>query len=44
MSVAESIASLRTRFGIPHAIARRVLEVSQSWFYKWINRKPTARE
>jgi transposase InsO family protein len=42
--VAEFIASQRTKHGIPHAIACRALEVSQSWFYKWINRKPTARE
>jgi hypothetical protein len=41
--VAEFIASCRTRYGIPHAIACRALEVSQSWFYKWINREPTAR-
>jgi putative transposase len=42
--VAEFIASCRTKHGIPHAIACRALEVSQSWFYKWINRTPTARE
>jgi transposase InsO family protein len=42
--VAEFIASCRTRYGIPHAIACRALEVSQSWFYKWINRAPTARQ
>lgn len=44
MIVAEFIASQRTGFGVPHAIACRALEVSQSWFYKWINRKPTARD
>jgi putative transposase len=42
--VAEFIASQRTGFGIPHAIACRALEVSQSWFYKWINHQPTARD
>jgi putative transposase len=42
--VAEFIASCRTRFGIPHAIACRALGVSQSWFYKWINRAPTVRQ
>jgi putative transposase len=42
--VAEFIASQRTGFGVPHAIACRALEVSQSWFYKWINRQPTARD
>jgi putative transposase len=42
--VAEFIQCCRTTFGIPHAIACRALGVSQSWFYKWINRAPTARE
>ncbi|WP_222850139.1 IS3 family transposase [Allosaccharopolyspora coralli] len=42
--MAEFIASQRTGFGVPHAIACRALGVSQSWFYKWINRKPTRRE
>nr|WSY48829.1 hypothetical protein OG999_00780 [Streptomyces sp. NBC_00886] len=44
MSVAEFITSQITMFGIPHAIACQALEVSQPWFYKWINRAPTARE
>ena len=44
MIVAEFIASQRTAFGIAHAIACRALGVSQSWFYKWINCKPTATE
>jgi transposase InsO family protein len=44
MIVAEFIASCRTEHGIPHAIACRALQVSQSWFYKHINRAPTARE
>jgi putative transposase len=44
MIVAEFIQCQRTMFGIPHAIACRALEVSQSWFYKWINRAPTARQ
>src|SRR4051812_15713285 len=44
MIVAEFIESCRTRFGIPHTIACRALEVSQSWFYKQIKRAPTARE
>ncbi|MGH2896982.1 MAG: IS3 family transposase [Sciscionella sp.] len=42
--MAEFIASQRTGFGVPHAIACRALEVSQSWFYKWIKHKPTARD
>ena len=44
MIVAEFIQCCRTTFGIPHAIACRALGVSQSWFYKWINRVPTLRE
>jgi hypothetical protein len=44
MIVAEFIASCRTEHGIPHAIACRALQVSQSWFYKQINRAPTIRE
>ncbi len=44
MIVADFIASQRTGFGVPHTIACRALEVSQSWFYKWINRQPTARD
>ncbi|MGW3473164.1 transposase [Saccharopolyspora sp. NPDC000995] len=44
MIVAEFIASQRTTYGIPHAIACRALGVSQSWFYKWINRTSTKRE
>lgn len=31
-------------FGVPRAIACQALEVSQSWFSKWINRMPTARD
>lgn len=44
MIVAEFIASQRTGFGVPHTIACRALEVSQSWFYKWNNRKPNGRD
>ena len=44
MIVAEFIKCQRTKHGIPHAIACRALEVSQSWFYKWIDRRPTVRE
>jgi putative transposase len=38
--VAEFIAAQRTDFRRPYAIACRALEVSQSWFHKWINHKP----
>ena len=43
MSVAESIASQKAEHGVPHATACRALGVSQSWFYKWHDRPPTAR-
>lgn len=29
---------------MPHTVACRALGVSQSWFYKWRNRKPTTRQ
>ncbi|GAA2411996.1 hypothetical protein GCM10010191_21670 [Actinomadura vinacea] len=42
--VAEFHRVLQDQARYPHAIACRALEVSRSWFYKWINRKPTVRE
>lgn len=44
MTVAGFIASQRTEFGVPHAVACRALEVSESWFYKWHQRPPTGRD
>jgi putative transposase len=44
MSVASFIASQRTDHGVPHAKCCRWLGVSESWFYKWHDRAPTARE
>jgi putative transposase len=44
VSVASFVAAQRTDHGIPHAVACRALEVSESWFYKWKDRVPTARE
>jgi putative transposase len=44
MSVASFIASQRTDQGVPHAVACRTLDVSESWFYKWKDRPPTARQ
>ena len=35
MSLAVFIAAQRARYGVPHAVACRALEVSQAWFYKW---------
>lgn len=43
MSVARFIADQRTRHAVPHAFTCRVLEVSESWFYKWIKNPTTAR-
>jgi transposase InsO family protein len=41
VSVARFIASQRTDHGIPQAISCRALDVSESWFYKWLGREPT---
>jgi putative transposase len=41
--VAAFIADQRTIFAVPHAVACRALNVSESWFYKWLGRAPTAR-
>jgi putative transposase len=44
MSVASFIASQRAEYGIPHAKCCRFLGLSESWFYKWHDRPPTARQ
>ena len=44
MSVASFIASQRTEHRVPHAKCCRWLGVSESWFYKWHDREPTARQ
>jgi transposase InsO family protein len=44
MSVASFVAAQRTDHGVPHAKCCRWLGVSESWFYKWHDREPTARE
>ena len=44
MSLAAFIASQRTEHRVPHAVACRALDVSESWFYKWRNRPPTPAE
>jgi putative transposase len=41
MSLAAFIASQRTDHRVPHAVACRALDVSESWFYKWRDREPT---
>lgn len=44
MSVASFIASQRTEHGVSHAKCCQWLGVSESWFYKWHDRQPTARQ
>ncbi len=44
MSVVSFIASQRTDYRVPHAVCCRLLGVSESWFYKWQHRPPTARQ
>ena len=44
MSVARFIADQRTNYRVPHTITCALLGVSTSWFYKWIDRTPTASE
>jgi putative transposase len=44
MSVASFVAAQRTDYGVPHAVSCRALELSESWFYNWRDRPPTARQ
>ena len=44
MSVASFVAAQRTDHGVAHAFTCRVLEISESWFYKWRDRPPTPRQ
>jgi putative transposase len=44
VSVARFIADQRTKYRVPHTITCALLGVSASWFYKWIDRTPTASE
>ncbi len=44
MTVAGFVAAQRTEHAVPHAVACRALGLSQSWFYKWRDRQPTARQ
>ncbi|MFJ9753072.1 IS3 family transposase [Streptomyces chartreusis] len=37
-------SSPTTSYPVPDAVSCRVLEVSQSWFYKWLGRAPTLRD
>jgi transposase InsO family protein len=42
--VAAFISSQRTEHAVPHAVTCRALGLSESWFYKWRDRQPTARQ
>src|SRR5206468_9385925 len=44
VSVARFIADQRTKHRVPHAFTCRVLEISESWFYKWHDRLATRRQ
>jgi transposase InsO family protein len=44
VSVARFIAAQRTEHRVSHAKCCRWLGVSESWFYKWKDRPPTARQ
>jgi putative transposase len=44
VSVARCIADQRTLHRVPHTLTRALLGVSLSWFYKWLDRPPTATE
>lgn len=44
MTVASFVAAQRTDHAVPHALTCRALDVSESWFYKWRHRPPTARQ
>jgi putative transposase len=44
MILAGFIADQRTTFGVPHTVTCGALGVSESWFYKWISRGPSAAQ
>lgn len=44
MTVASFIAAQRTDHGVPHAVSCRALDVPESTFYKWRDRRPTPRQ
>lgn len=44
MTVASFVAAQRTDHAVPHTVACRALELSESWFYKWRDRPPTRRD
>jgi len=44
VSVARFIADQRTFYRVPHAVTCRLVGVSESWFYKWLDRPATKRQ
>jgi transposase InsO family protein len=44
VSLAAFVAAQRTDHGVPHAVSCRAVDLSESWFYKWRERKPTQRQ
>jgi transposase InsO family protein len=44
LSRAAFIADQKASHGVPYAVACRALRVSESWFFKWHGRPPTAGE
>ncbi|MEU5942204.1 IS3 family transposase [Micromonospora sp. NPDC047548] len=44
MSVARLVTAQRTEHAVPHAVTCRALGLSESWFYKWRDWQPTARQ
>jgi len=44
MTVASFIATQRAEHGVPHAVACRALQMSESTFYKWWDRPPSPRQ
>ncbi|MFE7045774.1 hypothetical protein ACFU9X_42160 [Streptomyces atratus] len=43
-ALAAFIGNQRTEHHVSHRLTCQVLEVSESWFYKWRNKPTTARE
>jgi len=41
VSLARFVADQRTFYRVPYAVCCVILGVSQSWFYKWLNRPAT---
>lgn len=44
MSLAAFIACQKASYRVPHAVSCRALGVSESWFFKWHHREPTAAQ